>query len=269
MTTRSTPELAEDDELALNAYLDGELGEEERRAFAQRLAARLDLREAHARLVALRGAIGRSQPAPLASQAFYERITRMSAQAFAPAARGRRFGWPALAASIILSMGFGGLATYTLVKTPSFPAASAALVGVHRQILLAANPVEIASSDRHAIKPWFDAKLAMSPPVADLADRGFPLIGGRVGFVDGRALPVLVYRRNAHLISLVASPEAGGHDSGAQPTRATRDGYAVLTWRGPDFVFSAVSDVTEEDLADFVARLREAMKAGRVVSAPK
>ena len=94
----------------------------------------------------------------------------------------------------------------------------------------------------------------------DLAADGFPLVGGRADIVGGKPVPTLVYRRREHLVSVVAVPKAGGRDDGAAPARETTDGYTVLTWRGADFVYSAVSDVAADELEGFVSRFREASK---------
>ena len=107
------------------------------------------------------------------------------------------------------------------------------------------------------MKPWFDSKLALSPQVVDLAASGFPLAGGRVEILDGKAVPVLVYQRRAHVISVVAVPH-GGEGARAAPSRPeTRDGYSVIRWRGRDFDYFAVSDVAESELSEFVARWRD------------
>ena len=80
------------------------------------------------------------------------------------------------------------------------------LVDDHRRALLAREAIDIASSDRHTVKPWFDARLAVSPPVVDLAAQGFALVGGRADVVEGLPAPTLVYRLREHLISLTALP---------------------------------------------------------------
>ena len=117
------------------------------------------------------------------------------------------------------------------------PAANeiAAIVADHQRALLAAPPFDIASSDRHTVKPWFDSKLALSPQVVDLAGAGFPLAGGRVEIVDGKPVPVLVYQRRAHIISVVAIPRAGQIKTTSPPASRRRtdipssDGKAVTS----------------------------------------
>jgi anti-sigma factor RsiW len=137
----------------------------------------------------------------------------------------------------------------------------AEIVAGHQRALLATSPFDVASSDRHTVKPWFDAKLAVSPQIIDLADAGFPLVGGRVDEVDGHPVPTIVYKRHAHVISLTAVPKPGSKDDGAPPTHATRDGYSVFAWPGRDFNYSAVSDVAPSELEEFVSRFRDVSKS--------
>ena len=249
-----------DDALLLTAYLDGELPDAEARTLEGRLAAEAGLAASLEQLQALRSAIRRSAPKYEPSDAFLARIARVSAVA-APAARratARTFDWRVLAATAVIACGVGGLVADLLLRQSSPDAASRVLVAAHRHALLAADPVEVASSDRHTVKPWFDAHLAISPPVSNLATDGFPLVGGRIETINGQRVPVLIYRRNKHLISVVAEPMPGGRDDGGALARTTRDGYVVLAWRGADFHFAAISDVAEPELVEFVALLRQA-----------
>jgi anti-sigma factor RsiW len=261
--TEPTPALPDSDVLLANAYVDGELSLGDVAAFERRLAAEPTLAAAAERLKALRAALRASSQTEPASAALRARVAKIgspteTSRVLRPA---RNYEWRRLAAAIVLSAGVASFATDLLLKWPSAPAASEAIVAVHQRALLAADPVEVASSDRHTVKPWFDRTLAISPPVADLAGDGFPLVGGRIDTIDGRRVPVLIYRHRAHLVSVVAIPDAGGRDDGAIPARASRDGYTVLSWRGPDFRFSAVSDVSENELAEFVEKLRRVMTA--------
>ena len=261
----STP-LSEADELLLGAYLDDELPKQERAAFKARLDAEPGLRAAFDQLAALLLAIDDKVEKPAASGAFRERIARIGVDAATvspvPVVTARRtYDWRMMAATAVIACAVGSAVTQVMIGRLPGAVASQALVAVHQRALLATEPVEVASSDRHTIKPWFDAKLAVSPPVVDLAGDGFPLAGGRIDVVGGRRVPVLIYRRRAHLVSVIAVPEAGGRDEGAAPVRASRDGFTMLTWRGADFRFSAVADVADDDLVRFVVTLRRTMQA--------
>jgi anti-sigma factor RsiW len=99
------------------------------------------------------------------------------------------------------------------------------------------------------VKPWLDAKLDFAPPVVDLTSEGFPLLGGRLDYLDNRPVAALVYQRRKHFINLFVWPAASGS---AKTTKAmTRQGYHLLYWVDPDFNYWAVSDVSVGDLQTF------------------
>lgn len=153
-----------------------------------------------------------------------------------------RFGWGAggaIAASLTLM-----LATPQVATSPGI---EQQLVASHVRSLLADHLVDIPTSDRHVVKPWFNGKIDFSPPTPDLKDQGFPLVGGRLDYIGGRVVPAIVYRRNLHTINLFASP-AG---KATMPDAMATDGYTVLHWRQGDLDFWAVSDISAGDLELF------------------
>ncbi|HTL69364.1 MAG TPA: anti-sigma factor [Lacunisphaera sp.] len=113
--------------------------------------------------------------------------------------------------------------------------------------------MDVVSTDQHTVKPWFIGKLEFSPMVRDLAAEGFPLTGGRLDRVDGRATAVLVYHRRKHVIDLYVRPAGGG----ARPMVAVRDGFNVVGWIQAGQECVAVSDLAAPELAEF-ARLWQA-----------
>ena len=251
-----------DDELLLNAYLDGELDASAALAIERRLASEADFDAAHERLAALRSAVGAAVPKDVASDALRRKIAALAA-APAPAqpARARTFDWRQMAASVLVAGALASGGTWLAVRQDAGGASDiGSIVAEHRRALLAASPVDVESSDRHTVKPWFDAKLALSPQVIDLAQAGFPLAGGRVEAVGGKLVPAMVYRRREHIVSLVAIPRSGASDEAGAAASATQDGYMVLGWHGHDFDYYAVSDIAADDLAAFVAQWRAAAK---------
>lgn len=122
------------------------------------------------------------------------------------------------------------------------------IVAGHVRSLLANHLTDVATSDQHTVKPWFNGKIDFSPPVVDLAPQGFPLVGGRVDYIGGRVVAALVYRRHGHLINIFIWPAPA-----VATTTSSRDGYNIMSWSKDGLLFSAVSDVNAED----IGRLRE------------
>lgn len=131
------------------------------------------------------------------------------------------------------------------------------IVSSHVRSLLADHAVDIVSSDQHTVKPWFSGKLDFSPPVRDFASEGFPLVGGRLDYVDHRTVAALVYRRAKHTINVFALP-APGRASDAAPRAGSTHGFHTVRWTRDGMTFWAVSDVAAEDLMRLVALLRAA-----------
>jgi len=159
------------------------------------------------------------------------------------------WNWLALAAAII----FAAIIALTLVPRLQRPGAdqflATQLIASHVRSLMANHLTDVASSDQHTVKPWLDAKLDFAPPVVDLAGEGFPLIGGRLDYLDNRPVAALVYQRRKHFINLFVWPEKTG---AARPTMAmSHEGYQLLHWADPDFNYWAVSDVSANDLQTF------------------
>ncbi|MCX8256041.1 MAG: anti-sigma factor, partial [Beijerinckiaceae bacterium] len=164
--------------------------------------------------------------------------------------------WRAMAASLVVAAGLASGLTYALVAPGASPSAEDEIVGGHRRSLLASSAIDVASSYRHTVRPWFDAKLGVSPPTPDLSAKGFPLVGGRVEVVAGQPVPTLVYRRGPHLITVVAKPVAAG--LAAQPIASTDEGYNIVRWTSRGFSYWAVSDLDAPELGAFVEALRAA-----------
>ncbi|WP_037151597.1 anti-sigma factor family protein [Rhizobium freirei] len=120
------------------------------------------------------------------------------------------------------------------------------LLASHVRSMLADHLTDVLTSDQHTVKPWFNGKIDFSPPVVDLAARGFPLVGGRVDYLDGRVVAALIYRRHGHVINLFIWPATAETRSNAE-----KDGYNFVEWHADGLVFWAVSDVAAPDLAAF------------------
>jgi anti-sigma factor RsiW len=160
-----------------------------------------------------------------------------------------------------------GLAAALLLITPLFytlqqhSVADDALVdeviSSHLRALQPQHLMDVVSTDQHTVKPWFDGKLDFSPRVEDLADAGFPLVGGRLDALNGRSVAALVYRRHLHLIGVYEWPAATPTTS-ADQHESRQHGYTVLHWAEDGMHYVAVSDVDPVTLREFAQDLRRA-----------
>jgi anti-sigma factor RsiW len=121
----------------------------------------------------------------------------------------------------------------------------------HVRSLLVDHLTDVATSDQHTVKPWFNGKIDFAPPVVDLARDGFPLQGGRVDYIGGRVVAALVYKRQSHIINVFVWPAASGETTTTLRTSASRDGYNMTNWSAGGLTFWAVSDVNADDLTRF------------------
>lgn len=253
-------------------YLDGELDLSRTIEMETHLHACGDCARELERLQALHSALQRSSPAYAAPSVLRERI-QSSLRASIPAdvpGKGAS-GWDAFQflrwAGAFAVLALCATVAWHLVPGLRGPAGdqqlTAEIFASHVRSLEAGHLMDVVSTDQHTVKPWFDGKLDFSPPVEDLASDGFPLVGGRLDYLEGREVAALVYQRRKHFINVFVWPGAAGSSvaqAGATETLAPRQGYNLMRWSSGGFRFWAVSDVSAQDLADFV-RLLEARTA--------
>jgi anti-sigma factor RsiW len=128
------------------------------------------------------------------------------------------------------------------------------VVDSHVRSLLADHLLDVQSTDQHTVKPWFLARLDFSPPVIDLAPLGFPLLGGRLDYLQGRPVATLIYQRQKHTINVFICPD-DGRASTAAGSRTVR-GFHVHHWSRDGMSFWAVSDLSDIELSDFVRAMQ-------------
>ncbi|MHB2205484.1 anti-sigma factor family protein [Methylobacterium sp. CM6257] len=235
--------------VTLHGFIDGELDAVNALAFESHLAGCPHCRAEVERFSTLRRTVGQdgvAWPVPEHVRAqLVDAVARASARARRNAGQQtiqilafvRRWSFipsaAALAASLFLVLG---------VPRPS-PSLQDELVSSHVRSLLVDHLTDVQTSDRHTVKPWFNGKADVSPPVVDLSPQGFPLVGGRLDYIAGRPVPVIVYRRREHVINVFVWP---ARETGAQTY--SEHGYNMVWWTSDGLTFCAVSDVSDSDL---------------------
>ena len=123
------------------------------------------------------------------------------------------------------------------------------VVSAHLRSLQAQNLTEVSSTDQHTVKPWFNGRLDVAPPVVDLTAQGFTLLGGRLDYIDAKPVAAIVYRRRVHIINLFCAPAPGLANLGA--AMESLQGFNVRYWRQNGIDLWAVSDINADELTEF------------------
>ena len=133
------------------------------------------------------------------------------------------------------------------------------VVSAHLRSLQAGHLIDVVSTDQHTVKPWFNGKLDVAPPVIDLTAQGFTLVGGRLDYIDARAIGAVVYKRRQHVVNLFVSQTSNAEYRAAKTE--TMQGFNCRRWGNRGLNFWAVSDLGADELAEFVDKFEAAMKA--------
>jgi anti-sigma factor RsiW len=237
--------------LLVHAYLDGELDAANALGIAQRMSAEPALAAEGERVKALKSLIQERLPRESAPPGLHARI-----EASVGGVRRARSqpSWRALAASIVLAAVVASSSTWFIAGSEPSSTVADTLVSDHIRALMAPQPTDVVSSDRHTVKPWFNGRIPESPRVVDLAKDGFPLVGGRLDVVDQTPVPTLVYRHEKHLISLTEVPAQSRFELARAPRSVA--GYNVLRWTENGVSYWAISDVAAATLEDFARLFR-------------
>ena len=168
-----------------------------------------------------------------------------------------RFEWRQFsrqAAALTIVAGLSGLIGWQLSDSAAQKrSVERDIVAAHARSLLQETTVQVASSESHTVKPWFNGRIEFAPTVKDLTAEGFPLIGGRLDLVDGRRTATLVFKRRAHIINVFMWPAASNEATPARP--ASLQGYNVISWTAGGLTYWAVSDLNAKELAQLQALL--------------
>jgi anti-sigma factor RsiW len=245
-------------EVMLNALIDDELDAgharevETHAAGCARCAAQLasyrDLRQAlrggnlrHTAPASLRRSIDRAVPSPAATD--------------------RRTLLKGFALGSLLSAAAAASVTLVVLREDRDQRILSEAISAHLRSLQADHLTDVLSTDQHTVKPWFNGRIDLAPPVIDLAGQGFTLIGGRLDFIDGKSVAVIVYRRRVHVINLFVTQGVGSSLPG--PRMETVQGFNIRRWTDQGLNMLAVSDINREELDEFGNKLEEAARAAR------
>jgi anti-sigma factor RsiW len=241
----------------LNAYTDGELDLEKNLKIANHLQDCPSCAAEYEAIQALRSAL-RKNSAYLyfkPSEDFFERV-RSSIQKKDRTKTSIFFlRWPGW--GLAASLGVAALLVLGLMRVSFWPLQDVLIdevVGSHVRSLMGTHLTDVASSDQHTVKPWFNGRVDFSPTVKDFSDRGFPLIGGRLDYLDARPVVALVFQRRQHFINLFSWPSAKGENLKGQ--EMDRRGFHLFHWIQSDMNYWLVSDLDPKELRDLADLLK-------------
>lgn len=239
----------------LHPYLDGELELDAALAIERHLAACADCQAIFSRQSALQSAIRQHAEYHRAPPALADRIGKRIGASSPPARRLPSFSqwlprWLPVGAAVAATAVITWTAAVQYAGVSGDERLAEQVITEHARSMVTNRLVDVASSDQHTVKPWLSARLDFSPNAVDLVGSGFPLVGGRLDYLDQRPVAALVYRHRQHVIDLFVWPQ---HKPQDVPLRESASkGYNVVRWSEGGMTYWAVSDVNAEDLKAFV-----------------
>jgi anti-sigma factor RsiW len=244
---------------AINAYVDEELMSDEQRDVREHIASCVDCRHEHDVLVAttrtLKEGLVRHQAPDVLKARIRSALARPDALESRPVPKPR--SWARFAAAAVLIAVSSSALTFAAMRNPlAQRTATTDVLASHIRSLMPGHLVDVASTDQHNVKPWFNGRLDMSPGVPRLDSLGFPLVGGRIDYVTGRPVAAVVYGRRQHLINVFSWPTAEA--SALTPVASTENGYHLVHWRNDGMELWAVSDLNLTELQQFVTMFERA-----------
>lgn len=241
--------------LALHAHLDGELEADRSRALEEHLAQCAACADEAAALRALGRTIREQAERPEPPAGFERRLVDSLRTGTRPVRRTRPLRIAAFATLAAAGLVLAWLAGFEAGRPSARERSLDAIVALHVRSADPASAMQVRSSDRHTVNPWFQGRLPFGVGAHDFAEQGFVLEGGRVDALDGDAVAALVYRRGPHVVTLIVARDAAGD----APPRWTQDaGYRIASWRAGGLARTVVSDADAAALAAFVELVRAA-----------
>jgi anti-sigma factor RsiW len=251
-------------EILLNALIDGELDAGHARDVEAHVASCAACAEKLKAFRAMRDAMAGaglkdSAPAHLRSR-IEAALPLPSARVIAP----RKFFQPSrraffggFAVGGALSAALAASLVLTVFRNDQEQTIAGEVVSAHIRSLQAGHLMDVETSDQHTVKPWFNGKVDVAPPVVDLTAQGFTLLGGRLDYINGEPVASVVYQRRKHLINLFVAQRLGARHAGA--TTETIQGYNVRHWSEEGLDYWAVSDLAGDELDEFVQKISAAL----------
>ena len=249
---------------ALSAYVDGELPPDRAMEIAEHLTSCADCAADYAAMLATVRTVRADLTHHRAPDVLRARIRASlreepaaTVRRVAPTPRrGWRIPWNAVAAAVVLVVASSAITMVTTSRRAADTPVAEAVLASHIRSLMPDHLTDVRSNDQHNVKPWFNGRLDFSPTVPRLDEQGFPLLGGRLDYVHGRPVAVVVYGRRQHVINVFSWPV--GDDGAAMSEPRVRNGYNLEHWRDGAVDYWAVSDLNAAELRTFVALLQRA-----------
>jgi anti-sigma factor RsiW len=254
----------DDSRIYLAAYLDDELDVAGSLRVQKHLTQCPDCRRARDEQLALRSALRDPDLYAHPSADFSKRVAAAVRRAARAEAQSRRSSWwesmrleslrwVPVAAAFLMMTAIGAMLVMNGLRSSHRQLVASAVLAGHIRSLQAGHLIDVPSSDRHTVKPWFQGKLDFSPPVPDLSELGWVLIGGRLDYVDGRPVAALVYQRGMHKINVFVWPNHGS--AGDAIKQEDAQGYQILHWDGAEMTYWVVSDLNSAELLELARAL--------------
>ena len=232
-----------DQELLIGGLVDGEL-DAANTALVEAHVARCEAcREELERLQAVRSLLQIEGVRDRAPESLTRRIASLPEVAPKAANENRVPSWLAPGAIGALA---ASLAMISFVTPATTAAVDQDLVSSHVRSLQPGHLTDVQTTNQHIVKPWFNGRIDFAPPVPELADKGFPLVGGRLDSIDGKTVPAIVYKRRLHTVNLYVWPTKESGDRAF-----VKEGFAVREWTRNGLRFAAVSDIPAAELEQF------------------
>jgi anti-sigma factor RsiW len=252
-------------EVMLHALIDGELDAGHAIDVESHVASCAGCAEKLSAFRAMRASMARAELKESAPASLRDRIEaslpRPQAEVVAPAQfrrPSRRAFFGGFAAGTAASAALAASLLVTVFRSDENQIVANEVVSAHIRSLQAGHLMDVQTSDQHTVKPWFNGKLDVAPPVIDLTAQGFTLLGGRLDYIDGEPVASIVYQRRKHVINLFVAQRLGSKHAGV--VGDTVQGYNVRHWSEEGLDFWAVSDLAGDELDEFVRKISAAAR---------